>query len=1196
MLEPEVVERLATAIRRRNLLLFVGTGLTIQATGRHDLTWRAVLERGIVAAERARRVTAERARRYIRDLNEADADPDDLLNVAEAITNKLQTPNNAPWRRWVSETFGELKAKDTAIIDAITRLAALEVPIVSTNYDDLLTGKIGRQCVTTGQPGLVAEAIRGDLVNATVHLHGHWATPDSIVLGVRSYDKLIAGKFSQSLLDAIAMTKTILFVGCNDGLRDPNVGRLFAWMREHVPDARYQHFRLVRATDAACSIEQHPAGDLTKIAVYGSDYAELPGALLQIADAASPNVPTAAPVMRQVTGNVFRPERCIGQSEVVQTACHLFTSQARALLLLLGALGIGKTNVALEIGGSEMAVQRFRDRRWIIRLETAGDAAAAVKEIASTIGIVSPTVDAYDLRTRLGEEPSLLILDGFETPWDGPDRRGVENLLTQLAQAEKLSIIVTKRGVMPPEGVRWDSTTDLQPLGPEDAARLFSEIAGSPPSGPGLDLDGLPLAIRLVAYRGRDCSLAELQRMWRKLGSALAKHPDREKEKGASLDAAIQLAFESPKLRPDSGRALFSLLGQLPSGISPEDRDVFLGDHGFDAYEELRDAGLAQRRGDRLVLLLPIREHAKRNHPPQDDLVRWYTHYLELVSTLGRRLGRADGAEALARLGPELPNIDAAIRKAVEERELIDAEAVARGYGRLLRFAGPGSVEPLESLANAVLETTSLSPADLNAVGMCWAQFAHVVLERSEHDNARWAYRFALSHYVRSENSIGRARCFAGLADIALVLSSNAEAKQSYEDALELYGSARPKGSAACLKGLGDVALKAGDFGTASEFYRRAMDCYVGVADPFGEAACLQALGEAERRWSQLGNAVAKLERAALLYRQVGALRGEAHVLRSLADISREQTRLDAAHTRYVAAQTLFTQLGDSRGEATCMEGLGHLAFARWELVGATQTFLKTLARYQHQDDKAGQAACLKHLGDIKREQSAFEEAEHYYRAAMAVEMTGGELDLHQANCQKGLGDLELSRDNLHQAGLFYDAAMELYRKSGNTRGLANCIKSQGDLQLRLQRLEEAVSLYEEALALHEQIEDDLGRANCWKGLGDIALARDEPSDAKRLFEAALPLYKRAKAGMGVANCEQRLGDVAYRLNDGVTAQSWWTKVLPTFKAGSDPYALGWAHHRLASVTMGKAREKHIRSARAAWASIGRLDLAAHLS
>ena len=182
-------------------------------------------------------------------------------------------------------------------------------------------------------------------------------------------------------------------------------------------------------------------------------------------------------------------------------------------------------------------------------------------------------------------------------------------------------------------------------------------------------LEGIPLAIELVARRAHGrTSLTVLWTQWTRLGSDLAAHPDFAASRLTSLPHSIELSLQSSRLTP-AAHKLFRLLGQLPAGIVAEDRDAVLDADGFDAEEALLRIGLAVERGNRLDLLSPLRDHAKRHHQPQPpDDTAWPTRYLQLTRELGETIGFATGAGVMTRLQPEFANISAAISAVLPAR------------------------------------------------------------------------------------------------------------------------------------------------------------------------------------------------------------------------------------------------------------------------------------------------------------------------------------------------------------------------------------------------------------------------------------------------------------------------------------------------------------------------------------------------
>ncbi|MEO6787000.1 MAG: SIR2 family protein [Chthoniobacteraceae bacterium] len=62
-----------------------------------------------------------------------------------------------------------------------------------------------------------------------LHIHGHWKRPSSIVLGRKSYDRVVADDDLQQLFRTLWLEWSWVYVGCGDGLDDPNLGRLLEW-------------------------------------------------------------------------------------------------------------------------------------------------------------------------------------------------------------------------------------------------------------------------------------------------------------------------------------------------------------------------------------------------------------------------------------------------------------------------------------------------------------------------------------------------------------------------------------------------------------------------------------------------------------------------------------------------------------------------------------------------------------------------------------------------------------------------------------------------------------------------------------------------------------------------------------------------------------------------------------------------------
>jgi tetratricopeptide (TPR) repeat protein len=306
------------------------------------------------------------------------------------------------------------------------------------------------------------------------------------------------------------------------------------------------------------------------------------------------------------------------------------------------------------------------------------------------------------------------------------------------------------------------------------------------------------------------------------------------------LPHSIELSLQSTRLNLTAHR-LFRLLGQLPAGLVPEDRDALLGgDDAFEAEERLHRVGLAIERPNRLVLLSPIREHARFHHPPHSpDDTAWYAYFLGLTHQLGSIIGTWAGEGIIARLVPELGNVEAAIRAALTATDRQKAMEALDGLGRLTYIAA------LPSPALAELAAACRAEDDVLGEANCIRRLGDIALARSDHDAARKAYEDALPLYRQVGDVLGEANCIRRLGDIALARSDHDAARKASEDALPLYrqvGSVL--GEANCIQSLGDIALARSDHDAARKAYEDALPLFRQVGSVLGEANCFRKLSD----------------------------------------------------------------------------------------------------------------------------------------------------------------------------------------------------------------------------------------------------------------------------------------------------------------------------------------------------------------
>jgi predicted ATPase/DNA-binding winged helix-turn-helix (wHTH) protein len=275
---------------------------------------------------------------------------------------------------------------------------------------------------------------------------------------------------------------------------------------------------------------------------------------------ASPHSPTNLPE---------RASELIGRDAEMGELLNLVS--AHRLVTLIGAGGIGKTRLALEVARS--LVPRFADGAWVAELAPLSDPGLVPATIAAALGLTlaGGTVSLERVAAALGTKQILLVLDNCEHLIEIAARMA-EMLLRA---SSGVSLIATSREALRVEGERSyrvpplsvppevaDGTADPLRAG---AVRLF--VARARESSPGFApddrvativgaicrrLDGIPLAIELAAARtaalGIDDLAARLDDRFRILTAGLRTALPRHQTLRAALDWSYELLPESERV------------------------------------------------------------------------------------------------------------------------------------------------------------------------------------------------------------------------------------------------------------------------------------------------------------------------------------------------------------------------------------------------------------------------------------------------------------------------------------------------------------------------------------------------------------------------------------------------------------------------------------------------------------------------
>ncbi len=154
----------------------------------------------------------------------------------------------------------------------------------------------------------------------------------------------------------------------------------------------------------------------------------------------------------------------VGREQDVTAACALLSRQGVRLVTLLGAGGIGKTRLALQVA-LEMR-ERYADGVCFVALASISDPGLVISSIAHELGLqeggAQPLVET--MKTWLRDKQFLLLLDNFE------QLVSAAPLLAELlAACPKLAMVVTSREVL---HLRAEHRFPVPPLALPDLAHL----------------------------------------------------------------------------------------------------------------------------------------------------------------------------------------------------------------------------------------------------------------------------------------------------------------------------------------------------------------------------------------------------------------------------------------------------------------------------------------------------------------------------------------------------------------------------------------------------------------------------------------------------------------------------------------------------------------------------------------------------
>lgn len=579
----------------------------------------------------------------------------------------------------------------------------------------------------------------------------------------------------------------------------------------------------------------------------------------------------------------------VGRVDVLERLADKLDRGAR-LVSIVGMGGSGKTRLSVHAAWRLLA--HYPGGAWFCDLSAARSLEGIHFSVAQGLDLALGGGDALQQISQAvaGRGRCLVVLDNFEQVASLAEcTLGYWLDHTPLAQ-----FVVTTREVL---GIAGEEILALSPLNADDAAELFQQRVAAVRSGyvPGAEdlaamhqlavrLDGLPLAIELVAARARIMSpRALVARMRDRFDATFSRHARHDRQ--ATLRAAFDWSWD---LLSEREKQALATLSVFEGGFTPDAAAAVLdaaapGEPSMhELLPALLDKSLVRQVSDeRFDLLETVREYAWGRLQAEGSFAdsgqgmaqRARRGHWVCFSQYGEALAVADRCA-------EANNLVAGCRAATDAGDLASAMGCLAAAWAALRLTGPYRVAV--QLAQAVLE--------------------HQALE----DRMR-----ALTHWVA--------------ADALDLLGERASAHVHIEQGLE---AALRTGDLQCTARLllvrGRRKTQDGELDAALGDLRESHRIAVALDDLRLQMLALNELGlhlDYQSRWEDAHDCYA---RALAIARRLGDQRLEGGLLGNLGGLLHDRGELDAARTHFEQALALARAVGDRRwaGNACCNLGL----------------------------------------------------------------------------------------------------------------------------------------------------------------------------------------------------------------------------------------------------------------------------------
>lgn len=707
----------------------------------------------------------------------------------------------------------------------------------------------------------------------------------------------------------------------------------------------------------------------------------------------------------------------IGREQDIAKISEYLSNPTVRLVTLIGPPGIGKTRLSIDVARNELS--DFGSGVFFVALAPIEDPSLVPLTVVQTLGLVeTPNRSPLKrLEDGIGDKQMLILLDNVEHLIEA-----TATLVSEILSAcPRLKILTTSREALrvPGEWLYFVSAlnvpTEIASLDAEagsqfSALTLFAERAQAVSPDFSLtteniqtvalictQLDGLPLAIELIAARVR---LMSLQALLTKLKDQFILFADGMRavsERQKTLHGAIAWSYD---LLSNEEQEMFVRLSVFSGGFTTEAAESILSRTVTDQtisnlIASLLDKSLLQRtidaRGEpRFNMLVMIQQFAV-NHLHQRkeeaEVRNWHlAYFLDLAEQADKEIHGPDQVEWMDWLETEHDNFRAALDWGLSSQQ---TEPTLRLFGALSWFrrlrghmnearTGFEKIRAQPGIGNYPAAYARV----LNAMGrVAWLQgdyhYAQLLLNESREVWQKLG--------VDGERGLAEALDFLGM----VARSSEQDSKKAqsfFEQSIELYRKCGDPW------GLAEGFFHLGINEVTQDENTLALSCFEQSLALFKQLGDLWAIGRVSAQLGNLSMILGDFEKADLILQQ--GLNNDRRLkfkqammddLLILAALSRCRGDYDQAAIYSKESLTLGWESGLKRDMADALYSLGLVALHGNDYSAARQYFTDFLDLTVAMQDRARISQLLTGLATVAAGISQYERAATLYGAAQGI-------------------------------------------------------------------------------------------------------------------------------------------------------------------------------------------------------------------